>query len=1311
MKNDDDEIEQATKSKRRKSSKKKEKKKKNDGKDSESKAGKENDTDEVFVATNCENDENVVTAGQTARLENSNENGDETRPKVEEVNTLPRATRSRSSSERRSFKNLFRKSKLQKQRSLSTGGIQDNSENDCQVVKAISGDNVSPADQKTIGEFGMSDNLSGSADSRDKLKRMTVGEAKRVKSIVRKTPVSALSPMDNYTLKPTLEGVGKSESMESHSSSLPDLTHIESSIPFSKTDEDKKLYKRSISADMSRRKKGKEVNDAVSLLDKDADEKGEGEKAIGNETGPSETSPIVHSNDPILNLVNKSAPTDVLDDGVKSLKAMETPHSPVSKEQSSDTVQENRNRDSIPSTATYSDPIDAKQLEKNRKESFSNFINLSKTLPHLTDSSGVGLLERNSTEESRNESAPIPDTDVHPKGKIPVLFIPGKSKDKQDVIAETFQTPKAINNDKINDDDNRKEEKVTDPISKQSIKSLPVSKGSDNVTAWLTSSQDTTKREIRGLNQINSVGNTSEQKDTDAENSNTVSRERGRYVPEQKDTTRLSRSTYKSPRRFSGRSLPRSKAKEVKEKLSKDMEKRGDITAGKEYDKERNDSEVKEQKTKEDVQESEKENKRKDDIVSTPDIPNKSVVPLTKSSQGANNSASLWGKINKGNVAKPLVFTTGTQSELSDNEKRKDSKPISRSVQTSLESLKMDKKEDPTVNKSAKLSLRDTAEGFMKKSYLHNVEFAKEHGDKDDKATTSKDKTKRKSSRNSSSDSDNNMAIDISEIDDYSVFKTPESTPALKRKRLPPLSEIQTSEAEVQKDSDTPDSAPRLSGILKNNSGESVINPDYEKEEDKEDTTKPQKKLSLMDIITMKRRLSKHRKQAELSKKRPSKRSIKSRGKGDPKDDKAKPVDKKSEKSDKPDEQEVKVDTKVIIENETNISLSKLALLQETDIVDDVIDLNDDLPKKHIKFEPGDQPVASDEPLDEEPALPPTRRHLATRRESRMLEKRRKVITCCKQFIAFLFSHIGLCSLVVAYSILGGFIFQALEAPWEKKTRIHVKQEREGAINKIMQLAVELEMNKRSRDNFTAEVNTLLVNFQTEVYIATEMNGWNNKDEQSESELQWSFASSLLFAITVMTTIGYGHVAPKTNYGRIVTIGYAVLGIPLTLLCLTNIGDLMATGFRMLYAKVCCGVCCVLFSPTKRRLPDPEKGIEEEMVVQGETKSPGETIHVPTSLCILVMTAYILLGTLLFSFWEGWDVITGTYFSFITLSTIGFGDVVPGTAMDQWANEQKLVLCAMYLVFGLSLIAMCFNLVQEDVKAKCRWLGAKIGII
>ncbi|ESO97251.1 hypothetical protein LOTGIDRAFT_98539, partial [Lottia gigantea] len=105
-----------------------------------------------------------------------------------------------------------------------------------------------------------------------------------------------------------------------------------------------------------------------------------------------------------------------------------------------------------------------------------------------------------------------------------------------------------------------------------------------------------------------------------------------------------------------------------------------------------------------------------------------------------------------------------------------------------------------------------------------------------------------------------------------------------------------------------------------------------------------------------------------------------------------------------------------------------------------------------------------------------------------------------------------------------------------------------------------------------------------------------------------------------------------------------------------------------------------------------------------ESDKPKEVIHVPTSLCILLIAGYIFSGALLFSLWENWDYLTGSYFCFITLSTIGFGDIVPGTDLQAWAGEEKLVLCALYLVFGLSLIAMCFNLVQEDVKAKCRWL-------
>jgi len=104
-------------------------------------------------------------------------------------------------------------------------------------------------------------------------------------------------------------------------------------------------------------------------------------------------------------------------------------------------------------------------------------------------------------------------------------------------------------------------------------------------------------------------------------------------------------------------------------------------------------------------------------------------------------------------------------------------------------------------------------------------------------------------------------------------------------------------------------------------------------------------------------------------------------------------------------------------------------------------------------------------------------------------------------------------------------------------------------------------------------------------------------------------------------------------------------------------------------------------------------------------------VTVPITICLIIIAGYIFAGAVLFTLWEDWDYLTGSYFCFITLSTIGFGDIVPGTDMDKWASSEKLVLCALWLAFGLSLLAMCFNLMQEEVKEKSRWIGLRLGLL
>ena len=53
----------------------------------------------------------------------------------------------------------------------------------------------------------------------------------------------------------------------------------------------------------------------------------------------------------------------------------------------------------------------------------------------------------------------------------------------------------------------------------------------------------------------------------------------------------------------------------------------------------------------------------------------------------------------------------------------------------------------------------------------------------------------------------------------------------------------------------------------------------------------------------------------------------------------------------------------------------------------------------------------------------------------------------------------------------------------------------------------------------------------------------------------WDFFNSFFFAITVVTTIGYGHLAPSTTLGRCFTLVYALFGIPMTGILLGAIGD------------------------------------------------------------------------------------------------------------------------------------------------------------
>ena len=145
-------------------------------------------------------------------------------------------------------------------------------------------------------------------------------------------------------------------------------------------------------------------------------------------------------------------------------------------------------------------------------------------------------------------------------------------------------------------------------------------------------------------------------------------------------------------------------------------------------------------------------------------------------------------------------------------------------------------------------------------------------------------------------------------------------------------------------------------------------------------------------------------------------------------------------------------------------------------------------------------------------------------RRERRRRQRQKCISCFKKMAAFLFSHIGLAAMVVAYSIAGGFLFKALEAPYEVREKMRILEWKEERIQDIWTL-VEKTVAKGLvpdgvKHNFTERIRAILLEFQGEVTTAVKEKGWDGKDATDQTDLQWSFAGALLYAVTVITTIG-----------------------------------------------------------------------------------------------------------------------------------------------------------------------------------------------
>ncbi|CCH63912.1 Potassium channel domain-containing protein [Caenorhabditis elegans] len=152
---------------------------------------------------------------------------------------------------------------------------------------------------------------------------------------------------------------------------------------------------------------------------------------------------------------------------------------------------------------------------------------------------------------------------------------------------------------------------------------------------------------------------------------------------------------------------------------------------------------------------------------------------------------------------------------------------------------------------------------------------------------------------------------------------------------------------------------------------------------------------------------------------------------------------------------------------------------------------------------------------------------------------------------------------------------------------------------------------------------------------------------EDPKNLKWTYGSAFFFSMNVYTTTGYGSIAPSSSLGKALVIVYGLIFVPLTAVVIRDLGQWALLYLTKMYT--------ILIDSFRRVRGFVDKLDEDEIIT------------LPIKFSVSVMILYLLSATMfIFEYDElsgppdsGISFFHAFYFSFISMSTIGLGDVMP----------------------------------------------------
>ncbi|CAF1012900.1 unnamed protein product [Adineta ricciae] len=384
----------------------------------------------------------------------------------------------------------------------------------------------------------------------------------------------------------------------------------------------------------------------------------------------------------------------------------------------------------------------------------------------------------------------------------------------------------------------------------------------------------------------------------------------------------------------------------------------------------------------------------------------------------------------------------------------------------------------------------------------------------------------------------------------------------------------------------------------------------------------------------------------------------------------------------------------------------------------------------------------------------------------------REWVLSVKYWSLLFIPHISIWLIFLIYALVGASIIQEIESDDSRTTSSSTTtaattittprsfdRERERLLSKIIDKRQTTDLqqyakfiNKHIRE-YEEEIKNTYKTTVTTPALATTVEG----------NLRWTFAGSLYFIGTTLTTIGTNDFTPITTIGKLFLIVYAAIGIPLTLVFLSDLSLLITRlikylsllllrtystnyflhirqwlFFRFIEKQLDIFIPIpveeeILFSPRadqsvptfdqyfnenaletnrvslkQRRLSEHQhiKRIRNVYNVLIETLNDiNDDIDLTMPQIIITLSIYVLIGACLIQSNSFFDSL---YICFTSVYTINLRNYYRNTISDRETKTRSIFILAIYLLFGLAIVFLCIKAVQVRIQKILENIGKKL---